>query len=114
MIPGNVSRLPLRTNLIATDYAEIAALAQEGKSGDLVAEIVHDWLTARRRAAAPAPRRLRRLSDRDLVQIIERTKAGATPDALSFVYGVTPETIRKHLRRHLPPKTANTTTKRSA
>ncbi|MBW8764515.1 MAG: hypothetical protein JF592_18375 [Microbacterium sp.] len=112
MIGGVESRLPLRTNLLATDYAEIVSLAQEGKGGDLVADIVHDWLLARRQAGAPAGRRLRRLTDREKLQIAERAKAGATPDGLSFVYGVTPETIRKHLRYLLPAEKTNT--KRSA
>lgn len=111
---GNVTRIPLRTNLIATDYAEIVTLGEaQGASGDaLAAEIIHEWLSARRQAGAATGRHLRRLSDRELVQIAERAKAGATPDALAFVYGVTPETIRKHLRYLLPAE--KTTTKRSA
>lgn len=98
--------LPMRVPLDERDYADLVAIgetlegkgAPDGAGARLAARIIHDALEAHRRGKGPQ-RAARRLSDADLGRIAERAKAGATPEALAAVFGVTPETIRKHLRK---------------
>ncbi|MGO2933133.1 hypothetical protein [Microbacterium sp.] len=100
MNAASLGTLPLTATLPAADYAALVDIGEaEGASGaSLAAEIIHEYLEARREGKV-RQKRSQRLSDVELGEIVERWQAGATPEGLAFVYGVTPDTIIRRIRR---------------